>query len=519
MHYRFDDYTLDTDRFELCRNGQPLRSEPQVIELLVLLVEHRDRMVTKQEINEVVWRGRIVSDAALSSRIKMARQLLGDDGHRQTYIRTIHRKGFRFVGDVTTGDPAQHPQVSTPAAAPGPLHRPAVVVLPLTNLSRETDHEYFADGVSSDLIALLSKHRWLNVIARNTAFGFKGQAPDPLELGRILGVDYVVEGSIQGDGHHVRINVQLVDAATRLTRWTERYDRERSEIFALQDEITETIAARLEPEIGIAERHKIMISRPANMQAWDCFHLGCYHLFRFTGEDNQEAQRLLRQSQNLDPMFGEAKAWWAYAVVLGMVYWNTPPDRDLLDEALAACDSALEMDHQNATFHALRARVLLARREYRRAIAGNQIAIDLNPSFAAAYCGMGDSLAYECRYEEAIKQFERAIAMSPNDPQLWAFYTYGALALIFKGDYERALDWTDQAINLPNCQYWTAAHQAVALALLGRRDDAAEAKDRLLEMLPTFSCTFAAGKLFYIHEPTQISRYLAGLRLAQVPEH
>ncbi|NIC05995.1 winged helix-turn-helix domain-containing tetratricopeptide repeat protein [Billgrantia bachuensis] len=518
MRYRFDDFILDTDRFELCCNDQPLRCEPQVIELLVLLVEHRDRMVTKQEINEVVWRGRIVSEAALSSRIKLARQLLGDDGRSQTYIRTIHRKGFRFMGVVQADDPGEFVPPATQLYAPDPLHKPAVVVLPLINLSREADHEYFADGITSDIIALLSKHRWLNVVARNTAFGFKDQAPDPLELRRILAIDYVVEGSIQRAGNHVRINVQLVDAATRLTRWAERYDRERCEIFALQDEITETIAARLEPEIGFAERHKIVVSRPTNMQAWDCFHLGCYHLFRFTGEDNQEAQRLLRQSQLQDPMFGEAKAWWAYAVVLGMVYWDTPPDRKLLDEALAACDRALLIDHQNATFHMLRGRVLLARREYRRALADNRIAIDLNPTFAAAYCGMGDSLAYECRYEEAMVQFERAIALSPNDPQLWAFYTYGALALIFKGDYERSLEWTECASNLPNCQYWTPAHRVVALAHLGRRDDAVEAKERLLAIQPGFSCAFATEKLFYLQESRQVIHYLDGLRWALVPE-
>ncbi|MDN3554842.1 winged helix-turn-helix domain-containing tetratricopeptide repeat protein [Halomonas maura] len=518
MRYRFDDFILDTDRFELSRDGQPLRCEPQVIELLVLLVENRERMVGKDEINEVVWKGRIVSEAALSSRIKMARQLLGDDGRRQIYIRTIHRKGFRFVGTVQFDDPAPAVSASPGAVAPDALHKPAVVVLPLINLSRESDHEYFADGVTSDIIAQLSKHRWLNVVARNTAFGFKGQAPDPLELGRMLAVDYVVEGSIQGTGNQVRIAVHLVDAATRLTKWTERYDRERSEIFALQDEITETIAARLEPEIGFAERHKVRVSRPATLQAWDCFHLGCYHLFRFTGRDNQEAQRLLRQSLIQDPMFGEAHAWWAYAVVLGMVYWDTPADRELLDEALAACDRALEIDHQNATFHMLRGRVLLARREYRRALAENRIAIDLNPTFAAAYCGMGDSLAYECRYEEAMAQFERSIALSPNDPQLWAFYTYGALALIFKGDYERSLEWTEQASNLPNCQYWTAAHRLVALAHLGRREQASEEKERLLAMQPAFSCAFAIEKLFYLHEPSQITCYLAGLRRAKVPE-
>lgn len=541
MRYTFDDFSLDTDRFELCRAGRPLRLEPQVVELLALLIENGERMVSRDEIIEKIWRGRIVSDAAISSRIKSARQALGDDGQAQRYIRTIHKKGFRFVAAVqrhagsaggapapVAGEveqegeaiPAGEPAAARerPAPAAGHASRPAVAVLPFDNLSSDPEQEYLADGITADVIARLARHRWIDVVARNTSFGYKGKPVDVREVGAALGVDYVIEGSMQRAGHRIRIGVQLVDARSGHGKWSERYDRELADIFTLQDEITEMVAARIEPEIGFAERNRVVQARPPDLQAWDCYHLGTFHFFKFTGPDNLEAQRLLRRAQELDPQFGEAFAWWAYALILGMVYWDTAPTGTRLDEALAACDRALEIDRQNATFHALRARVLLARREYDRAIAENRAAIELNPSFAAAHCGLGDSLAYEKRYDEAVLCFHKAIALSPNDPQIWAFYSYGALALIFKGEYQTALEWTDRAADLPNCQYWTRAHRSVALALLGRLDEARAAGEQLRQEMPGFSLCFARDKLFYLREPEQVERYLGGLRLAGLPE-
>lgn len=187
---------------------------------------------------------------------------------------------------------------------------------------------------------------------------------------------------------------------------------------------------------------------------------------------------------------GEAHAWWAYSVVLGMVYWDTEPSVELQNEALEATNLALRLDDQSAVFYALKARVQLARREYGSALSENEMAIELNPSFAAAHCGLADSLAYEGRYEEAIERFKIAIDLSPNDPQRWAFLTYGALALIFKGDYETAIAWADRASIIPNCQYWALAHKAVA---------------------------FAKRRLFYIKDSGQLSCYEQGLELACVP--
>lgn len=517
MQFQFDEFTLDTERLELLRNRAPVHCEPQVIQLLVLLVENHDRVVSRDEINRVIWHGRIVSEATLSSRVKMLRQLMGDSGSTQRFIRTVHKRGFRFVGDLSSALAIiSEPSAGGPAVPQVPIEKSAVIVLPFSNLSSEPGHEYLADGITTDIITHLAKHRWLNVVARNTAFGFKGAAVNIGDVSEALGVGYAVEGSVQRVSNRVRITVNLIDATTAHSVWTERYDREIVDIFSLQDEITEKIVARLEPEIGYAERSRVMRAHPTNLQAWDCFHMGLYHFYKFTSEDNEKAQSLLRQSYVTDERFANAYAWWAYAVVLGMVYWDTEPCQDLLDQALAACDQALSIDGQNAMFYALRARVFLARGEYGPAIAENNIAIRLNPTLAVAHCALGDSLAYDGRYEESIKCFEKSILLSPNDPQLWAFYTYGALALLFKGDFEESLRWAELARSIPNFQYWTSAHRVVALAYLGRIDEAKITVQLIRDELPDFSLGFVEKKLFYLRDDAQINLYLQGLAMAGV---
>lgn len=245
-----------------------------------MLVANRERVVTKEEINKKVWRGRVASKAALSSRIKTARQALGDNGRDQQVIRTIHKKGFRFVACVDSEslveealDAVGSPKLEVMQPSQLQLdiktryNKPAIAVLPFANLSREAEHENFSDGISSDIITFLSKHRWLNVTARNTTFGYKGKTVNIKQLGEDLQVNYVVEGSVQRAGNRVRISANLIDAASGHQKWGERYDREIADIFSLQDEITEMIVARLEPEIGFSERNKVIHSRPANLQS------------------------------------------------------------------------------------------------------------------------------------------------------------------------------------------------------------------------------------------------------------
>jgi len=513
MAYFFDNFVFDPDRFELSRDGAAIALEPQVVSLLAFLIKNRARVVSKDELNEKVWSGRIVSEAALSSRIKVLRQALGDDGKQQRFIKTIHGVGFRFIGDLDESATEK----TEPAAAPDGLRKPTIAILPLANLSGDPAQEYFADGITADIISTLSKHRWLNIIARNTTFGYKGVTGDIRHIGKDLGADYIVEGAVQRAGDRIRVSAQLIDANTGAHKWTDRYDRHIEDIFALQDDITQTIAARLEPEIGSAERQKALRADRHDLQAWDCYHLGVAHFFRFTAADNLEAQKLLNRARTLDSDFGEAHAWWAYAVILGMIYWETEASADAMQEAYRATCRALEIDDQNAVFYALKARVQLARCEYQSALVENEIAIRLNPTFAAAHCGLADSLAFEGRYGEAIAGFEKAIDLSPNDPQRWAFLTYGALALIFDRQFERALDWTQRAAEIPNRQYWTTAHRAVALALLGRTDEAEKAARELLSERPDFSAAFVRKKLFYVKKTEQLDLYLEGVAQAGLP--
>ncbi len=412
-------------------------------------------------------------------------------------------------------------QLAEPAPAAASQSRaakPTIAVLPFNNMSADKEQEYFSDGITEDIITALSKYRWLAVIARNTTFGYKGQSPNIALLSRQLGADYVVEGSVRKAGNRLRITAQLIDATSGNHIWAERYDRDLDDIFAVQDEITEMIVGRIEPELGMVERQRVARKPRSNLKAWDCYHLGVANFYKFAADANRTAQSLFKKSSELDPAFGEPYAWWAYATVLGMVYFDDEPDQAVLDKALQSALKAVEIDDQNAVFFMLLARVRLARREYELALAELQTAIKLNPTFAAAYCGLGDSLAYEGRIEEAIPLFETAIRLSPQDPQRWAFYSYGALALIFNSDFEQAVVWAKNALQVPNCQYWANAHLTAALAHLGYGEEASDAVAKLLARKADFSCAFAKKKLFYIKKPKQLDLYLDGLRKAGVPQ-
>ena len=528
MIFNFDQYTLDTDRLELRCGEEPVELEPQVFSVLSHLVLNREHVVSKDDLMEAVWNGRIVPASALNSRINAVRRAVGDSGKTQTVIRTFPRRGFRFVAEVVEdvkglSDPAPAIPSPTPdwnssedSAQSG---KPSIIVLPFQNMSSDPEQDYFSNGITEDIITALSKHRWLSVTVRHTSFVYKGTLLDVRRLVDELGVSYVLEGSVRRSGNRMRISAQLIDTETGNHLWAERYDRELEDIFDVQDEITETIAARVEPQVGMAERERVARAPRRDLRAWDCFHLGVWHFLKLTPEDNREAQRLLQLSRELDPDFGEAHAWWTYAICLGMVHWDTEPTPELLDEALIAANRAIELDSQNAIFYVMKSRVQLARREYASALAECEMASTMNPTLAQAYCGYGDSLSLQGRYDEAMEKFEKAVALSPQHPQRWAFMTYGALALLFKQDFETALSWTERASEIPNRQFWTVAHKVVALAYLDRQDEARRSVEKLLAEKPEFTVAFAERKLFYVKRVEQMKLYLDGLRMAGVPHH
>ena len=535
MQLAFGDYVLDSGRRELRRSSVPVAVEPQVFDLLLYLVQNRERVVTKDDLIATVWKGRIVSDSTLTTRINAARKAVGDSGEQQTLIKTYARKGIRFVGDVRAEDSNAGGSALSGKLAPArsdapegkdslssaPLHwggKPSVVVLPFNNLSGDPEQEYFSDGITEDIITALSKYRSLVVIARNSSFAFKGAGTDVRHVGLTLGAEYLLEGSVRKIGQRVRITAQLVETEGGQHLWAERYDRDLQDLFALQDEITTTIAARIEPEIGTAERLRAERRAVPALHAWDFFRLGTKHFYKSTVADNLEAQRLFRRAIELDPTLAEAYGYLSYAIVLSMVYFDAEPNEERLNEAVVIGRKGVEHDDQDGLIRFMYGRALLAQKSYGDALAELHAAVDLNPCLAITYCGLGDSLAYEGRISEAIPYFQKAIDLSPYDPLRWAFYSYRALAHIFAREFELAADWAQKATRVPNAHYWAFAHRVSALGHLNRAEELRDALTELLQRKPDFSSSYARKRLFYIKNSDQLELYIAGLRRAGIPD-
>ncbi len=514
----FADHTLDIDRRELRRRGQLVPVEPQVFDLVAYLVLNRDRVVTKDELIASVWNGRIVSESTLTSRMNAARKGLGDSGEAQRLIRTYARKGVRFVGEVqVSGRDARSESRDLPVVPPVDAGKPCIAVLPFVNLSGDPEQEYFSDGITEDVIAALSRHRSLMVIARNSTFALKGRSDDVRRIGRDLGAAYIFSGSVRRMGQRMRITTQLVETEEGRQVWGEQYDRVTEELFEVQDEITSSITARLEAEIGRAEQSRVDRKPPQSYNAWDLFRVGTRHFYEWTVAGNSEAQRFFRRAIEVDPTFAEAHGFLSYAIVLSMLYFDAAIDEALLDEAVDIAKKGVMLDERDALVRFMYGRALLGRGQYGEALAELESAVQLNPNLAVVYCGIGDSLAYGGRTDEAILYFEHAVSLSPHDPVRWAFYSYGALAHLIAGAFEKAEQWAQRATRVPNCHYWGYAHRVAALGYLHRDVDLGVALRDLSRMKPNFTCALARERLFYLNDRQQLETYLEGLRRAGVP--
>ncbi len=365
--------------------------------------------------------------------------------------------------------------------------RPSIAVLAFENLSGDPEQEYFADGIAEDLITALSRIRWLLVIARNSTFTYKGKAVDVKQVGREMGVRYVLEGSVRKGGNRVRISAQLIDTDTGAHVWARRYDRELEDIFAVQDEITETIVAAIEPELGEVERERAHRKPPESLDAWESYQRGLWHLWQTNANDVAEARRLFQRAADLDPNFAQAFAAWGLTLFFQVYYSYADSPLENLDQALRLANKAVALDDKEAMGHLTLGRVQILRGEYDTAIAELRTAIDLNPSSALAHNGLGLALALTGQLDEAISEYDTAIQLSPRDPLVWAFYSFRARARVLSGDYEAAVKDARRAIRHPAASYWPHANLASALALLDRREEAKIALDKLLEIKPDFS--------------------------------
>ncbi len=497
------------------RAGQPVAVEPRTFDLLKLLARNIGRTVTREEIFAEVWHGRIVSDAALSSQISAARRALGDDGNAQKMIATIHGRGFRLLEQATVA--AAVPDSGTAGSSVAErMGMPTVVVLPLASLDHDGRGSLLAQGMTEDVITALSRNRWLRVIPRTAAFALESSSFDPAELARKAGADYLVTGTVQRVGNRVRITIQTLDARDMRCIWSESFDRDMTGIFELQEEVSRLISARIATELGITEQARAAAQPRKNLGAWEIYQLGSIEFCRFTGESNRRSQRLMRQAIAQDPGFGGPYSRLAYAMILEMVYFDGERNRARMDEALDLALRGIACDDQDANSFFSLGRVRLARCEYELAIDALEEALRLNPCLALAHCGLGDSLAYEGRLEESIRNFQTAIDLSPHDPFRWAFMSYRALAHIFDGQFDEAARWARRATQVPNAHYWSNANLVSALGHLGDGRQIDEAVEALTRTRPGFSCRFAADRLFYVKSARQLEIFLEGLRRAGI---
>ena len=518
MIYRFGDFELDTDLYELRRQGTAQPVEPQVFDLLRFLIEQRERTVTKDELYDSVWQGRIVSEATLSSRIKAARQAVGDSGRAQQVIRTLHGRGFRFVAPVVASDSAAAEPQAAEVRALADDERPSIAVLPFENLSGSPDEEYFADGITDEITLLLSRNRWLQVISRHSSFAFKGRALDAREVGEALGVRYLIVGSVRRATARVRIGAQLVQAADGTQLWSERFDRELADIFELQDEIAQTIAGTLEPELAEAEEARVRRTPPESWTAWDFLQRGRWQVFKFTEAGFAEAERLFARALAIDSTLARAYAGLAYVYIQEAFYGGHANRPGVLEAALQAARRAVEEDDRDALSHFVLGRSHALHRRYDESIAELETALELNPSYAHAHFAMGFAYTFGGRPAEAIPHFERFEALSPHDPHIWSNQNVHATAYLWLGDLEAAEVFAARSARQPNATRWAFATHTAVLGQAGKTDAAQAAAERLYERHPGYTCETTRDDFFFMDHPDHLAIYLDGLRKAGVPE-
>jgi TolB-like protein len=521
VQFLFDNQTLDTDRRELHCGSTQVAVEPQVFDLLIYLVENRDRVVSKDDLIASVWRGRIVSESTLASRINAARRAIGDNGEEQRLIRTVARRGVRFVGSVCTqpnaGGPAESRLVTVelPASSrtsPVRAERPAIAVLPFINASGEAEQDYFSDGISEDIITALSKLRWFLVIARNSSFTYKGKSVPMKQIGEELGVRYLVDGSVRRGGDQVRITAQLNDAATGKQVWAERYDRRLSGVFAVQDEITDAIVAAVEPQVYAAENFHAQRKAPENLDAWDLVMRALSHYWRVNREDHLLALRLLEQAIAIDPTYAQGLAVFAVSHMFG-AHMGWADVTTALPVAERAALAAVRADGDDPWAHLALATIHLHHGRFDDSLAEFEMALRLNPNFSLAQGYYGLVLSSIGRWREGSEAARRALRLSPRDPFSAIYSGVAAYAEFVGRNYDEAIRLAREGVR--QRIGFAAGYRVLtaAAAMAGDMELARSALEELRRVQPNMSLAWMQSQML-IKGEAERAHYMEAFRRA-----
>jgi adenylate cyclase len=527
--FLFEDYAFDTDRRELRHGSVAIPIEPQVFDLLEYLIKNRERVASKDELVATIWGGRVVSESTLTTRINAARYAIGDSGAEQRLIKTLARKGLRFVGAVRE---AAKPETATTVATPYtttqqpkselPLSgKPSIAVLPFANLSGDPQQDYFSDGITEDIITELSRFSELLVITRNSSFRYKGKAVEIREVGRELGARYVLEGSVRKGGDRARITAQLIDADTGAHRWAERYDRELRDALAVQDEVARAIVALLAAHVNRAETERAMLKLPAAWEAYDYYLRGAeaflFHTKSRTKASLYDARRLLEQSLAIDPGYARAAAMLSWTHQRAYI---EPLDGDYLspaalDRAVELAEAAVRLDPRLPQARAQLGYVLIFKRQHAAALAEFERAFALNPNFIDDR--FAQAWIYAGQPERAIEVLEANMRLDPFASPIYSSGMMGVANYMLKR-YGEAVHWLREcALRVPDLQ-WPHIMLASALAQFGQLEEARKEAAEALRINPGFTIEdykriFAACK-----DPKDAEHRLDGLRKAGLPE-
>jgi TolB-like protein len=496
----------------------------KVFDLLDYLIRNRERVVSKDDLINAIWNGRSVSDAALTTRLNAVRSAIGDSGDEQRLIKTLPRKGFRFVGPVREaqgaagGEVANNPVEPTKPALTLP-DKPSIAILPFTNLSSDPEQDYFADGMVNDIITALSHFKSLFVIARNSSFTYKGRAVDVKQIGRELGVRYVLEGSVRKAANRVRITGQLVDTATGAHLWAERFDGGLSDVFDLQDQVTESVVGAIAPAVEKAEIERARRKPTESLDAYALYLRGLARIYQFGNRQaNEEALRLFNRAIELDPDFAAAYGRAAHCYVGAKTNGWISDTADEIAEVKRLAQRAVELGKDDAIVLTPSGWALaFVVRDLEVGAALIDRALVLNSNLAEAWFYGGWIKNYLGEPETAIERFARAMRLSPLDPRAMSIRSGTAHAYFLLGRYDEAASWAEMALQ-DNPDFQPSLRQAAASnAMAGRPERAHKAVARLPQLNPALRVS-TLKDVVGPWRADDLARYEEALRRAGLPE-
>lgn len=468
MIYSFGKFEFDTGRIELRREGVAVPVEPQVFALLRLLIENRDRMVTKDELVERIWNGRFISDAAIASRIKSARQAVGDDGRAQAIIRTIHGRGFSFVADLVEADAAAPASPAPAPQEPEPPRqsRPSIAVLPFRPVSGADWELRIVDALPHDLISALSRLHWLFIIARGSSFRFRNPETALADVRDQLGVRYCLTGSVEVLGKTMSVLVELSDTQDQGVVWSDNFRMPIDAVHEIRDQIMNAVISAVEVRIPLHEAKRALVKSPENLDAWSIYHLGLHHMYRFNKTDNTIAASLFERALAMEPDFARACSGLSFThFQSAFLRYVDDPEAARLAEHYAAL--SLERDPLDPSGHFTMGRAHWLRGDLDASLPWLERANELNPNHAQAKYSRGWTEALLGEAKSSRANIDDALALSPLDPMAYAMRGVNALSHLALGESTLAAQWAERAANTPGAHALIDMIAAVAHHLDG----------------------------------------------------